>query len=118
MLSDQRLLLGILFQDSLGNDERDIVACDTNLLETILHASQRVCHELEPRIVEQALLDAGNEAEPRSFADLAKLPQEGEVEAQRLIGSRAQIIEKLVEHEDQASVGMHGLEGRHHLLEG
>ena len=39
MLADQGLLLGILFEDSLGDDERDVVAGDANLLEPILHAS-------------------------------------------------------------------------------
>jgi len=70
MLPDQSLLFGVLLQESLGDNESDVIASDPDLLEAILHAPQRVGHKLEARIVEKALLDACNKPEPWSFADL------------------------------------------------
>jgi hypothetical protein len=48
VLADQRLLLGILFQNPLG----DVIASDANLLEAVLHATESIGDELEARIVE------------------------------------------------------------------
>jgi len=70
------LLLGVLLQKSLCNDEGYVVARDTDLLEAVLDPTKCVGNELETRVVEEALLHARDEAEPRSLADLTKLAQE------------------------------------------
>ena len=58
VLADQRLLLRVLLEQALGDDEGDVFASDADLLEAILHAPQRLGHELKARVVEEALLDA------------------------------------------------------------
>ena len=81
VLTDQRLLLGVLLQKSFGDDKGDIVTSNADLLEPILHAPERVGDELKARIVEQAFLHACDEAEARAFADLTKLAEERKIEA-------------------------------------
>jgi DNA invertase Pin-like site-specific DNA recombinase len=58
MFANQSLLLCVFLQYALGNDESDVIPGDAYLLETVLHASQAVGHELEPRIVDRMLKDA------------------------------------------------------------
>ena len=81
LLLDQRLLLGVLLQNSFGHDKSDIVTSNADLLEPILHAPERIGDELKARIVKQAFLHACNEAKARAFADLAKLPEERKIQA-------------------------------------
>ena len=102
VLADERLLLGVLLQQALGNDEGNIFARDADLLEAVFHASQRVGDELEARVVEEALLHAGDEAEPSASADLADLAQEVKVEDQGLLLAGAEVVEQLVDDEQQA----------------
>ena len=49
-----------------------------SLLEAVLYPAQAFGDELELRVVEQALLQAGNEAEADQLADLADFPEEAQ----------------------------------------
>ena len=74
------LLLVGLGQQPLGDDVGHVLPDDAKLLEAVLHPAQALGDELELRVVEQALLQAGDEAEADQLADLADLPQEAKVE--------------------------------------
>ena len=39
VLPDQRLLLCVLFQEALCNDKCDIISCNTDLFESVLHTT-------------------------------------------------------------------------------
>ena len=118
VLPDFHLLVGGLLEQTLGHHELDVLAGDEDLLEAVLHPADAVGHEGEARAVEDGFLDTGDEAEPQVLADLADLAQEVEVEDQLLVLARAQVVEQLVHHQEQAVVGILLVEGGHHLLEG
>ena len=52
------------------------------LLEPVFHPHQAGGDELKLRVVEEALLQPGDEPEADQLADLADLPEESEVEDQ------------------------------------
>ena len=114
VFADHPALFGRLAQEPLRDDVGHVLAGDANLLEAVLDPPEGVGHELEPGIVEEALLDAGHEAEPRRPADLSHLAQEVQVEDERLLVACSQVVEQLVQHEQQALVGVGLLEGGHH----
>ena len=118
VLPDFHLLVGGLLEQTLGHDELDVLAGDEDLLEAVLHPAHAVGDEGEPRAVEDGFLHAGDEAEAQVLADLADLAQEVQVEDQLLILARAQVVEQLVHHQEQAVVGILLVEGGHHLFEG
>jgi len=119
VLPDPPLLRGALLEQALGHDVRHVLPGDAHLLEAVLHAPQRLGHELEVGALEEALLDAGDEAEAADPADLADLPQEVQIEDQVLAGlePRAEVVEQLVEHEEQPLLRVLLLERLHHLEE-
>ena len=71
-----------------------------SLIETILHPAQALGDELELRVVEQAFLQASDEAEADQLAHFADLPQKAQVENQVMLLSRAQVVEQFV-HDQQ-----------------
>ena len=73
---DSCLLLGRLLQEALGHHVLDVGPRDADLLEAVLHPAQAVGHVGEPGIVEDGLLQAGDEAEAQILADLAHLAEE------------------------------------------
>ncbi len=118
ILPDFHLLVGGLFEQTLGHHELDILAGDEDLLEAVLHPADAVGHKGEARAVENGFLDTGDEAEPQVLADLADLAQEVEIENEFLILAGAQVVEQFVHHQEQTVVGMLLVEGGHHLFEG
>src|SRR3989304_3167684 len=85
VLPDFHLLVGGLFEQTLGHHELDVLASDEDLLEAVLHPADAVGHEGETSAVEDGFLDTGDEAESQVFADLANLAQEVEVEDEFLV---------------------------------
>ena len=63
VLTHQGLLLAVLLQNALCHDVGHVFTGDSHLLEAILDAPQAVSRKLEVGIVEQAFLNASNEAE-------------------------------------------------------
>ncbi len=118
VLADAPLLLGRLLEQPLRHDVGHVLAGDAHLLEAVLDPSEGLRDELEARVVEEALLDAGDEAEAGGLADLAHLTEEVEVEDELLLLARAQVVEKLVQHQQEPLVRVLLLERIHHLDEG
>ena len=108
------LLVG-LGQQPLGDDVGHVLPDDAKLLEAILHPAQALGDELELRVVEQALLQARNEAEADQLADFAHLPQEAEVEDQIVLLAGPEIVEQFVHDQEQPVVGVLLVELRHHV---
>ena len=109
--------LASFFEEALRDDVGNVLARDADLLEAVLHAPHGLGDELEARVVEEALLHAGHEAEPRARADLADLAQEVEVEDQLLLLAGAEEVEQLVDDEQQPMVRIDLLERPHHADE-
>ena len=107
-------LLIVLGQQPFGNDVGHVLPDDANLLEAILHPAQAVGDELELRVVEQALLQARNEAEADQLADLADFPQEAQVEDEVVLFAGAEVVEQLVHDQEQPVVGIFLIELLHH----
>ena len=63
VLTHQGLLLTVLLQNALCHDVGHVFTGDSHLLEAILDAPQAVSRKLEVGIVEEAFLNASNEAE-------------------------------------------------------
>ena len=84
---DVALLLRGLLQESIRHDERDILSGDPKLKEPVLHSTHGLLDELEARAIEQALLNAGDDAESSRLTDLANFTKEAEIERQLLISS-------------------------------
>ena len=82
VLPDLGLLLVGLPEQPLGDDVGHVLADDASLLEPVLDPHQAGGDELELRVVEQALLQPGDEPEADQLADLADLPEEAEVKDQ------------------------------------
>ena len=109
------LLLVVLGQQPLGDDVGHVLPDDAKLLEAVLHPAQALGDELELRVVEQALLQARNEAEADQLADLADLPQEAQVENQVVLFAGPQVVEQFVHDQEQPVVGVLLVELRHHV---
>jgi len=82
MVPDLGLLFVRLLQQPLRDDIGHVLTDDPSLLEPVLDPHQAGGDELELRVVEQALLQTGDEPEPDQLADLADLPEEAEVKDQ------------------------------------
>ena len=117
VVPDLRLLPGRLAEQPLGDDVLDVGAGDRYLLEAVLHPPHAVRHVGEAVAVEDRLLHAGDETEAEVLADFADLAQEVQVEDQLLIPAALEVVEQLVDHQQQAAVGMPRVERGHHLLE-
>ena len=105
VLTNERLLLRVLSEESLRDDIGNVLSSDSHLFETVpLHPPHRLGDELEARVVEQTLLYAGHEAEPRPRADLAYLAQEVEIENQLLLFTSAKEVEELIDDEQEPMV--------------
>src|SRR5690606_7502179 len=93
-------------------------SCDPHLLEAILHAAERLGHELESRIVEETLLHTRHEAETRDLTDLAHFTEEPEIENELLIPPTTEVVEKLIDDQQEPLVRVLLLKRPHHLDEG
>ena len=93
-------------QQPLGDDVGHVLPDDAKLLEAVLHPAQTLGDELELRVVEQALLQARNEAEADQLADLADLPQKAKVEDQIVLPARPEVVEQFVHDQEQPVVGV------------
>ncbi len=89
IVADSYPLLGRLAQQPLRDDVCHVLPGDLHLLEPGPHPPQRLGDELEPGRVEERLLQAANEAEARSAADLTDLAEEVQVEDHLLLVARA-----------------------------
>jgi len=114
MLANPAALLSALSQQPFRHHIGHVLARDAYLLKPVLYPSYRIGHKLEPRTVEQRLLNARHEAKARQAAGLAQLPQKGQIQHQRLVLPRAQVFEHLVHHQQQSLVGVALVKGAHH----
>ena len=101
VLGDAGQLRVVLAQQALGDHVGDILARDAHLLEAIAHPVQLVGHEAEAWVVEERLLDACQEAQRRQCDDLAQLAQEAEIQDQRTLFARAQVIQQFIHDQQQ-----------------
>src|SRR5438105_4863676 len=85
-------LIDGLSQETPGDDELDVVACDEDLGEAVFDPVKRGGHELETWIVEEHLLQAGDDAKAQVLRDFADLAQEAEIEHELLVLARAQEV--------------------------
>ena len=102
VLGDLGPLGGVLLEEPLLDDEGDVLLGDADLLEAVADAADGVGDAGEPRVVEDRLLQAGDETEPGRRGDLADLAQEGEVVDELAVAPAAEVVEQLVEDEEQA----------------
>ena len=114
MFADAPSLLRTLAQQALGDHVGHVLAGDAYLLEAVLDPPHRVGHELEAWAVKERFLDPGHKAKARQAAGFAQLSEEGQVQHQRLITPRAQIVEQLVHDEQEPLVWVPFLKGAHH----
>ena len=117
MLADHRLLLRRLAQQTLLNDEGDVLPGDAHLGEPLPDPDNSVGGACEAWVVEDRLLHAADEPEPSRLAYLADLAQHGQVHAEFVVAPRSQIVQHLVEHQQQALITVNSLERGHHLFE-
>ena len=74
--ADLLLLVNRLFEQSLGNDELQVLLREQYLDKAVTNAPQTVGHKLETCTIKNGFLHTRNEAKPRVLADLANLAQE------------------------------------------
>jgi len=86
------LLVG-LGEQALRDNVGYVLPDDAKLIEAVFHTPQTLGDELELRVVEQALLQATNEAETNQLTDLADFPEETQVEDQIVLLPGTQVIE-------------------------
>ena len=72
---------------------------------------------LEAVAVEDGFLHARHKAKAQVLGDLSDLTQERQIQHQIVILAGPQVVEKLIDHQQHAVVGMNLGERRHHLLE-
>jgi len=114
MVPDLGLLFVRLLQQPLRDDIGHVLTDDPSLLEPVLDPHQAGGDELELRVVEQALLQTGDEPEPDQLADLADLPEEAEVKDQVTLLAGLQVVEQLIHDEQETVVGVLLAELGHH----
>jgi hypothetical protein len=115
VLTNPGLLLGGLAEEPLGDDVGHVLAHDPHLLEPGPDPADVLGDELELRVVEEALLQPGDEPQPHVLAGLADFTEVVQIEDLVLVGSAPQVVEKLVNDQEQAVVGVLLVEEPHEL---
>src|ERR1700738_4729495 len=101
----------------MSDNEFHVSRCDLHLLEAIFYATETVGDVGKTPTVENSFLHTGDEAKLEVFAHFTDFAKETEVEDERLIAPTAEIIKKLIHHEQQSQIREFLVKDRHHLLE-